>query len=236
MPRDPAPTPRKVHHHPSQPAAGRAQSGGSARWSRASNPRAGDSRPLHSTAPGPGRLTPSAPLRARATTPPTPPTKRAELPAGGTPGAASPSPGRDRWAPAPRGSASGQRAATSALVAENFWLGGYRGPGAEGGFSAAPGIPVRSTREVRREQRGGSGERRPRVAGASPGVPAPPAPTHACRRVLERCIFTFPRMRNEIPEDTGLLCPFCLKRDAFSITGAARALVKTPKQCRRIRS
>ena len=30
--------------------------------------------------------------------------------AGGTPGAASPSPGRDRWAPAPRGLASGQRA------------------------------------------------------------------------------------------------------------------------------
>lgn len=147
--------------------------------------------PGHCTppAPGPCRLTPSATLRVRASPRPTPATKQAELPAGGTPGAASPSPGRDRWAPAPRGLASGQRAATSAVVAENLQLCSYRGPGGEAGFSAAPQFPAPSTREGRRKRRGGSRERRPSVTGASPGVPAPPAPTRACRTALERCIF-----------------------------------------------
>lgn len=56
--RGPASSPRKVHHHPSQPAAGRGQSLESARWSRASNPRAGDSRPLHSTGPRSGSADP----------------------------------------------------------------------------------------------------------------------------------------------------------------------------------
>lgn len=74
------------------------------------------------------------------------------------------------------------------------------------------------------------------MAGASPGAPLRLRPHAPVEGPWNAVYFTFPRMRNEIPEDSGLLCPFCLKRDPFSITGAPRALVKTSKQYRRIRS
>lgn len=75
-----------------------------------------------------------------------------------------------------------------------------------------------------------------------PRVRTLPAPTPACPRLQAPkepfivLYFTFPITRNEIPETSGLPCPFYLKVDPFSITQVARALIKTFKQYRRVRS
>lgn len=74
-----------------------------------------------------------------------------------------------------------------------------------------------------------------------PRVPAPPAPTRSCpplqkaKEPWDVLYFAFPGTRNEMPENSGLLCPLYLKIDPFSITQVARALVKTFEQYRRIR-
>lgn len=68
------------------------------------------------------------------------------------------------------------------------------------------------------------GELKAQRDGASCGSPSACAHTRLVERPWNAVYFTFPRTRNEIPEDSGPpFASFCLKRS--TITGAPRALV-----------
>lgn len=86
-----------------------------------------------------------------------PPKANSTLPAGGTPGAASP--GGDRWAPAlsPQGSTCGTEGCDLGGGCGEFMPSGYRCPGGEAGFLLAPWFSFQRTGEGRREAWGTSG-------------------------------------------------------------------------------